>query len=137
MLGPPNNGAQLAEAFGGLDVFPKVAGPAGPQLGREWRELEPRLATPKCEFGVIAGGRNRDKGYNPWLEGDNDLVVSVETTRLPGACDFAVLPVLHRVMMNDEQVQDYTLRFLQSGCFISQAKRRPVVATNPSDASAR
>lgn len=137
MLGPPNNGAQLAEAFGSLDVFPKVVGPAGPQLGREWQELAPHLATPACEFGVIAGGRNKEKGYNPWLSGDNDLVVSVETTRLPGATDFAVLPVLHRLMMNDEQVQKYTLRFLQSGYFVSPEARRPVVANTSSDATQR
>jgi len=126
MLGPPNRGAQLAEALSGVGLFHAVAGKSGSQLAREWSDLEQDLATPECEFGILAGGRG-GRGFNPLLEGDNDFVVSVETTRLPGAADFAVLPVIHTLMMDDRTVQEYTLRFIQHGYFVSASARQPIV----------
>ena len=61
------------------------------------------------------------------------MVVSVETTRLAGAADFAVLPVPHTLMMDDPEVQQYTLRFLERGYFRSDDQRQPI----GSDAFAR
>ncbi len=126
MLGPPNQGAQMAEALSGVRLFHVVAGASASQLGRDWDQLAAKLVTPACPFGILAGGRSQEKGYNPWLGQDNDLVVSVESTRLAGAADFAVLPVLHTLMMDDRKVQEYTLRFLQHGYFISQQERHPL-----------
>ena len=56
------------------------------------------------------------------------MVVSVDSTRLAGAADFAVLPVLHTMMMDDAKVQQYTLNFLRHGYFISAAERHPIGA---------
>ncbi len=84
------------------------------------------MATPDFEFAIIAGGKNNDKGYNPLLRGDNDGAVPVETARLAGARDFAVLPILHTFIMNDKRVQEYTLRFLREGYFISDAERHSI-----------
>ncbi len=126
MLGPPNQGAQLADALSDSRLFHFVAGASGSQLGRDWPALEARLATPSVPFGILAGGRGTPRGYNPWFRQDNDMVVSVESTRLAGAADFAVLPVLHTLMMDDPQVQAYTLRFLQQGYFIDPAHRSPI-----------
>ncbi len=126
MLGPPNQGAEIADALSGVGLFHKVTGTVGSELSSKWQQLEPKLAIPACEFGILAGGRNEKKGFNPWLTGDNDLVVNVETTRLPGATDFAVLPVLHSFMMNDRTVLEYTLRFLEFGYFVSAQARRPI-----------
>jgi pimeloyl-ACP methyl ester carboxylesterase len=126
MLGAPNQGAQIAEALGSVGLFHAVAGASGSQLAREWDSLKANLATPECEFGILAGGRSTEKGFNPLLTGDNDLVVSVDSTRLAGAADFAVLPVIHSLMMNDRTVMEYTLRFLRHGYFISAEARRPI-----------
>lgn len=132
MLGPPNRGAQIAEALSRTGLFHFVAGQSGSQLGDHWEDLEKSLAIPACEFGILAGGRG-GRGYNPLLDGDNDLVVSVETTRLPGAADFAVLPVIHSFLMDDRTVQEYTLRFLKHGYFVSAEARRPI-PLGPEDA---
>lgn len=126
MLGPPNQGAQLAEALGAVGLFHYVAGASGTELGREWTRLKQELATPEFEFGILAGGRSQERGFNPLLTGDNDFVVSVETTRLPGATDFLVLPVVHSFMMDSATVQECTLRFLQHGYFISSQARQPL-----------
>ncbi|MGD0896694.1 MAG: alpha/beta fold hydrolase [Thermoguttaceae bacterium] len=126
MLGPPNHQAYLAVLAGSNGLFRAVTGEPGQQLGREWDHLEEHLATPQFEFAIIAGGRGKDRGYNPVVPGDNDGVVSVASTRLAGASDFAVLPVMHTFMMNDPKVQEYTLRFLREGCFLSPKQRQPV-----------
>jgi pimeloyl-ACP methyl ester carboxylesterase len=119
MLGPPNNGARIAEVLGRNVVFSTVVGKSGAQLASTWKDLDARLCSPACEFAIIAGGRGGATGFNPLLSGDNDFVVTVESAKLAGAKDFAVLPVLHTTMMDDEKVQEYTLRFLRHGYFVS------------------
>jgi pimeloyl-ACP methyl ester carboxylesterase len=126
MLGPPNHEARMATAFADNIIFKTVSGQSGQQLGRNWKELESQLAVPDFEFAIIAGGKNSDKGYNPWLAGDNDGTVSVESTKLSGARDFLVVPVLHTFMVNNAQVEELTLRFLRHGYLKSEEQRHPL-----------
>ena len=125
MLGPPNHGAVLAKKYGKNWAWKALAGQPGMQLGPDWDKLEAKLATPQCQFGIIAGGKG-DEGYNPLLPGDDDGVVRVEETRLAGARDFMIAPVVHMFLKDNATVQKYTLRFLQKGHFISAKKRRPI-----------
>ena len=83
-----------------------------------------------AQFGIIAGGRGGPRGYNPLLAGDNDFLVDVASTRLPGAADFVVLPVSHAFMMVHPLVQQYTLRFLETGHFISPERAQPIPHTS-------
>jgi len=129
MLGPPNNGARIAEVLGRNNIFDIVVGQSGTQLARTWNDLSTKLCTPRCEFGIIAGGRNDGRGFNPLLGEDNDLIVSVETTKLPGAEDFKVMPVLHTYLMDNPEVQACTLRFLEHGYFTSPDERQPLDIT--------
>ena len=117
MLGPPNHGSIIANALKDNSLFTAVTGKPGQELGREWVWLETDLATPRCEFGIIAGGLGNQVGFNPALPGDNDGVVTVSSARLDGATDFVLLPVLHSIMPSDRKVQAQTLRFLQTGRF--------------------
>jgi pimeloyl-ACP methyl ester carboxylesterase len=127
MLGPPNQAARMAEVFGRQRWFGLLLGKAAAQL-RDLPQAQNRLAVPSCPFGIIAGGRSSPRGYNPWLTGDNDLLVDVASTRLPGAADFVVVPVIHAAMMSNAVVQQYTLRFLETGAFISPESRHPIPA---------
>lgn len=126
MLGPPNNGARMAELLSNNSLYKTLTGTTGAELGTGWPELQRHLATPDCPFGIIAGARPDQKARNPLLDGGDDLVVSVRETRLPGADDFLVLPVVHTFMMDDPQVREVTLRFLHEGFFISREKREPI-----------
>jgi pimeloyl-ACP methyl ester carboxylesterase len=126
MLAPPNNGATLAERFQYDPVFRLVFGTGGEQFTKQWDRLQERLATPPCSFGIIAGGGADRAGRNPMLEGDDDMVVTVEETRLPGAADFVIVPVVHSFIMDNPQVHAYTLRFLQHGYFIAEEARHPL-----------
>ncbi|HTN75555.1 MAG TPA: hypothetical protein VL096_09920, partial [Pirellulaceae bacterium] len=98
------------------------------QLADSWDKLQPHLATPSCEFGIIAGARGSRIGLNPLVTGDDDMVVSVAETKLPGAADFLTAPVLHGDMMNDIKVRKSTLSFLQHGYFVSADQKQPLPA---------
>jgi pimeloyl-ACP methyl ester carboxylesterase len=126
MLGPPNNGAQLARLFKDNQLYGLVTGPSGKELAITWDEAQKRLATPTFPFAIIAGGRGNARGMNPVVDGDDDFVVGVEETRLPGAADFLVVPRLHGHLLEDEQVCQCALTFLREGYLVAADKRRPI-----------
>ncbi|MGI9428243.1 MAG: hypothetical protein ACR2NM_06265, partial [Bythopirellula sp.] len=90
--------------------------------------LEQRLATPNFEFGIIVGGQGDDEGYLPNIPGDDDMLLSVETSKLAGASDFAQVKGVHQTLPKNEQVQSYTLRFLEHGAFMPSGRRNPLTA---------
>ena len=98
------------------------------ELGRHWTWAESNLAVPQFEFGIIAGGLGNSVGFNPFLPGDDDGVVPVQSTRLAGAADFLVVPVTHLGLLGDPRVFQHTLRFLQRGYFVSPGRRQPIPA---------
>ena len=51
------------------------------------------------------------------LPGDNDGVVTIEETRIPGLADHIVLPVSHSGMLFSGDVADQTANFLRQGKF--------------------
>jgi hypothetical protein len=129
MLAPPNFQPQLATKLLRTQFATFVAGAAAEQMATGWEDLESRLATPSFEFGVLAGGKGDGRGYNPLIPGDDDGVITVESTRLPGARDFRRLSVLHSFFMNDEKVHEMTARFLAHGHFESDDSRQPIEST--------
>jgi hypothetical protein len=128
MLAPPNDHPRIAAALLGNRLAARFTGPASEQMATGWKSLAPKLAIPHFEFGVIAGGQGKDRGYNPLLRGDNDGVVTVASTRLPQASDFRLVRVLHSFVMSDARVHDLTLRFLQHGHFEDHQTRQPIAS---------
>ena len=126
MLAPPNNGAQIASRLRENRLFQLVMGASGTELGQSPEEFERELATPSCQFGIIAGGTGDDQGYSPLLAGDDDLLVTVAETRLPGASDFVLVHGFHTLLLEQSTVHEYTLRFLQEGYFVAAEKRCPI-----------
>jgi pimeloyl-ACP methyl ester carboxylesterase len=134
MLGPPNQGAAVAGLIADLLrdslLVAKFAGPSAMQLARDWQDASKLLATPACEFAIIAGGCGDDRGYNPLLSGDDDLVVAVEETRLAGAADFRLVPCRHGKLMDDPSVRTFVQSFLDHGYFTAASERQPILAAN-------
>ena len=126
MLCPPNHGAVAAEKLGPVELSHLIGGPTFREIGQDWSKLEPTLATPPGEFGILAGGKGDNEGYNRLIPGDDDLVVSVNTTRLAGANDFRVVAAAHTFFMNNKMVQAYVQSYLQHGYFESEKTRQPV-----------
>ncbi|MGI9516233.1 MAG: esterase/lipase family protein [Pirellulaceae bacterium] len=127
MLAPPNHGSRLAMRLQDNVIFKTFWGASGQDLSRHWTELSSSLATPEFEFGIIAGAQPDDAAIsNPLIGGANDLVVTVAETRLVGASDFHQQPVLHSFIMNDAEVHQATLSFLDNGWFRTADARQPV-----------
>lgn len=124
-LAPPNQGARIAEALRTVRVARGVLGVALDELGVDGdRGLRCGVPLPQgVEVGVIAGGRGGPRGYGPWLPEDNDMVVCVRETYLPGARDWILVPRVHTFMMNARDVQDNVLAFLRDGRFLPGARR--------------
>lgn len=129
MIGPPNQGSKMAQWLKHSFLFNSISGASGVQLSKCWEKLEPKLATPKQEFGIIAGGQaNEKKLSNVMLKGPDDFTVSKSETRLVGAKDFLVRPLFHSTMMNRPEVLEATVRFLKHGYFVSEAERKPITS---------
>lgn len=112
MLGPPNQGSALARHLSGLGLFDTLTGTSGQQLGAVWDDLQAKLATPPCPFCIIAGELpDHPLLKNPLLEGKGDYIVTVDETKLPGATQMVVLPVLHSYLMSDRRAIDATVEF--------------------------
>ena len=126
MLGVPNQGAEMANICRGLFAYQLIFGPAGAQLVCGESGLCCELPTPEFEFGIIAGARGSDSGWNPLIPGDDDGTITVASTRLPGAADFATVHCLHSFLMNDRTAIDYSVRFLQTGRFRAAEAAQPV-----------
>lgn len=113
MLGPPNQGADIARRLGKLGLFKLVTGLGAMELGPSWETLEGELAMPPCPFAIVAGDLTGSWMQNPLVEGPSDFLVRVAETRLEGCAEFHTVPVLHAVLMNDKEVQKIVSDFLQ------------------------
>ena len=125
MIAPPNHGSLTATRWSDNSAFKAVLGRPGRQLGIEWSGLEGNLAVPPCQFGIIAGGRGKS-GFSPFLPGDDDGRICVETTKLVGAHDFVIVSNIHEFIGNDPRTFDLTLKFLDEGCFVAANQRNPI-----------
>ncbi len=121
MLGPPNQGSELARRVARIDLLASLSHGAARELVLDWQRVAPQLAVPSCPFGIVAGGKGDERGYSSVLSGDDDAVVRVDETRLDGADDFLLLPVHHAAMMQHPAVQRATASFLETGRFAAAA----------------
>lgn len=113
MLGPPNQGAEIARRLGMLPHVARIMGPSFVELQR----LNLPDITALIEVGVIAGGTGKERGLLPLIKGDNDGVVTVAEATLPGAKEMRVVRALHSVLMYQPQIIKMTKNFLERGTF--------------------
>lgn len=112
MLGPPNQGAMIAERLAPTKVFGWVTGKGGLELGAQWEKLEPKLAVPPFPFHIIAGDITTPVA-NPLVDGEGDFVVSLEEAKLDGSASFNTVPVLHSFLMDNDAAMQKTTELLQ------------------------
>ena len=126
MLAPPNQGSALGTMFHDYQLFETVWGISGQEITAGFGALKTKLAVPPCEFGIIAGIYSSKILQNNLLEGANDLVVTVEETKLLGARDFRSVSATHTRIMANTEVQRLTYLFLQRGHFETATTRSPL-----------
>jgi pimeloyl-ACP methyl ester carboxylesterase len=130
MISPPNHGAELADRFADNRLVSMAAGKPLEQLApsRGWPELEKQLVTPNFEFGIIVGGKGDAEGYLDAIPGDDDMLLSIETSKLAGAADFVQIGGIHQMMAKYKEVREAALSFLLHGYFVSPEARQPIAA---------
>ena len=126
MLGTPNQGAELADITHQYWILRTAAGPGARQLGTRTDGLIQKLPVPKFEFAVIAGSRGTPAGWNPLIPGDDDGTVTVESTKLPGATDFATVNALHSRLLWNEEAHIQTINFLKNGRLRTEGEPQPI-----------
>ncbi len=96
LLGSPAGGSLAAERLRGVPGFTAVVGACAPAVTPAGAaDLPPPRAHAVL---VVAGGTGR-RGYNPLIPGDNDGLIRVSETRLPGAeSAFLLVPSLHKFL---------------------------------------
>jgi pimeloyl-ACP methyl ester carboxylesterase len=114
MLGPPNQGASIARRLAKTGLFEIITGQGGMELGKSWSAFQEDLAIPPFPFAIVSGRLTGPLSYNPLIDGEGDFVVTVDETQLDGAAATVEFPVLHSFLMDDPQVQRFTVDFLKS-----------------------
>jgi pimeloyl-ACP methyl ester carboxylesterase len=121
-LGTPNQGAEMASYFSSWPFYDILMGPAGKQLVHLPTGITHKLEAPKRPWGVIAGGRGRERGFNPLINGDNDGTVTVSSSQDPGMTDFLLVPGLHNALVRNPRVINEVDHFLRVGHFSATAE---------------
>lgn len=120
MLGPPNHGSEIVNGMLKVPGFKLFGGPTGNALGTGAGHIPESLGAVEFDLGVIAGTTNINPLSLLFIEGPNDSIVSVESTKVEGMKAHLVLPVTHTFMMRNNQVIDNVIHYLKTGSFISQ-----------------
>ena len=117
MMGPPNQGSELADYVTGFGLIRDLGPEAIEQLGTGDASIPLALGPVNFELGVIAGNAHRRNLLPGLPEGPGDGTVSVAETVVPGMLDFIEMPVSHTFMMWDSAVLEQVVHFLRFGRF--------------------
>lgn len=121
LLAPPAAGCEIVDRLGQTWIFKAINGPAGAELGTDDKTSTPRQLPPLkslngARIGVIAGDRSLFPPFSMLLPGKDDGIVSVETTKIPGA-EHLVVHSTHTFIMQRRHVRRHILTFLREGEF--------------------
>ncbi len=117
MMGPPNQGSQLADSVHSLDFLGPLEPQAVAQLGTGIESIPLRLGPVDFALGVIAGTANR-RSFMPGSPAEaSDGTVTVAETMVPGMIDFIEMDTSHTFMMWNGDVLALVEHFLRIGVF--------------------
>ena len=119
MIAPPNHGTELAELF--VDSSSQN-NPAKIQLSAQANSWVNQLGPVDFELGVIAGNYNANWITDWIVQGEDDGVVSVESTKVENMKDFITVPVKHFRLRGNRSVLQQAAYFLKHASFYRAVK---------------
>ena len=119
MLGPPNQGSQLASGIRNTWISRWFLGPAAQEIGHLPGSVPNQIGPVDFEVGVIAGRSSFDP-LRIFVAGESDGRVSLQETKVEGMTDWISVKRSHALLMVDPSVFDQALHFIEHGGF-----RRP------------
>jgi len=120
MIAPPNHGSEKADWHRNSFLYRWVFGKVSQAVTSDSLLGPDQLGIPTCPFGIIAGGKGIE-GYSKKIPGNDDGVLSVEKTYLPGAQDFVILKSPHNEIVQERECSDNVIFFLQTGRFLKHS----------------
>ncbi len=120
MLGPPNQGSELADVLGRLHLAQDLRPPAAGQLTTAADSVPNQLGPATFELGVLTGDRSVNPVLSLLIPGADDGKVAVAAAELEGMKDFRVIHTSHTFIMRRRVVIAQTVCFLRSGAFAEQ-----------------
>jgi pimeloyl-ACP methyl ester carboxylesterase len=119
MLGPPNQGSEMADYLKDHAVSRWLFGPNLPQLGTANRRMLEKLIGDDADYtlGIIAGQDSLDPVGAAILPDADDGRVPVERTKLPGMNAHLVMDANHTTLITNDAVIAEAVHFIQHGKF--------------------
>jgi pimeloyl-ACP methyl ester carboxylesterase len=122
MIGPPNQGSEVADRLRRNPVYRLITGPAGQELGTDPASPPHTLGPVDYEVGIIAGRLSLNPLFGAWLAGDDDGKVSVARTAVDGQRDLLVVRWSHTYLIRSPAVAEQALHFIAHGAFLRPTK---------------
>ena len=117
MIGTPNHGSELVRYFNDWWIFKKKFGIAGEQLGVDQKGLSSVFGIVDYDLGIIAGKTYINPIFSNMIPGDDDGLVSIESTKLDGMKAHMVLNFSHTMGLFYREVANNTIFYLKNGKF--------------------
>ncbi|WP_309398188.1 esterase/lipase family protein [Cerasicoccus maritimus] len=118
MIAPPNHGSEALDIVASSAWAKMIFGPAGSQLAATNSKRWDAMGPASFEVGIIAGTLGIDPVVSSMIEGPDDGVISVESTKLDGMSDFVTVHETHPMLVFNGEVMDQMVAFLNTGTFL-------------------
>jgi pimeloyl-ACP methyl ester carboxylesterase len=115
VVGSPSKGLEIVDDLR-VSWWFRFLGPTARELGTTADSFPQSIGPPSYPLGVIAG-RLEPSSLEGILMEDSDGLIAIESTKVPGMSDFAIVEANHWGMRYSGEVARLVLRFLQSGHF--------------------
>lgn len=117
MIAPPNNGSPVADFFSQFKFIKFIVGPNINNLTTNKLTGASRFPIPTCEVGLIAGSYGGKRGFNMFINADNDGVLIPENTKMGIEKDVVFVKSWHVGLLFNKKVIKYLNSFLFNGSF--------------------
>ncbi len=117
MIAPPNRGSPVADFFVHSRLIESMAGPNLHNLTTDEATGASRYPIPDCEVGIILGVSRNRRGFNLFLEENNDGLVLPRHAKLGIEKDIAFLKASHTAILFRNKTRSMVLQFLRTGRF--------------------